>query len=590
LGLLRLTFMLCGVVLLAVQPGHTQIFPARGTFRMDQESRSPIQEAVWTQWDKVPVPTLPAGEYLPQWEFWPGSPSEGFRLQALPPFPSPASGVTLPHRVSMPDHPFWYRCRISLKDSMVLALRADDGAQVWYRGQRILRLQPGEYFLLPAGTDDAELIVRVLNNAGAGGLRSAKLIPWSAWNAWSTEMSLYHQWEDLAIRYDRWEEAAEELGQAMLVALKMPLREPSLTIREALRPVPRIIAGPAIQRGQAGARYVWMESAPDPPARLLYMRATDRTPHILDGTWQEGLWRFTLSEDAPATDTLFWQVLQGGWITPVRSHRPWDPSRELSVVIWGDSQGGWDTFRLLQALPVLDDADLVIGLGDLVADGSQAAQWTRLWDILRPRMGSVHHLLIGGNHDYDGWYDELRPLPLRRYLQATPSPTHFLQRHGPAAFLALDPNGTFPIGIREEQWVWLRKALLEESWQGAEWRFLLIHQPPYAQGWPGYEGDVFIRDLLDSLYAYGPVDVVLSGHNHDFERGIFPVKGHPTLCVISGGGGGGLEPVENNAVPVMERIIKRHHLLHLRMSPERLEFTVLDTGGNTLDTFSRIKE
>jgi len=557
---------------------------AEATFLMEPERRTERQGAIRDLWRRQAWPEYPPGEDRISWQFLPGDPSEGSG-DAPPDGSLFREDVQLPHRVNLPDHPLWYRQHLSVVDSMVLHLRADDGAQVWWRGQRLRRIAPGEDFLLTGSSGEGELVIRVLNNAGKGGLKQALLVPLEQWRAWKTDWLRYQAWDDLACRYDQWIAPPAGLGEALAAGLTAPLLIDPASLLGWFSKRLRITAGPSLHLGTDGQWSIWMDSPPEIQPELRYSQARGEEKGIIQGTRKEGLWWFVLPARSGVGSGLEWQIRQGDLITPVFDLLTKDPSAPASLVIWGDSQSGWDTFRVLQRLPVFEDADLVLGLGDLVGDGSDPLQWESLWDILRPRMARIPHWLIPGNHDYDGWYDDFRPEPLQRYLIHEPSYSHFLRRWGTSAFLALDPNGSFPIGIRDEQWTWLRKALHSPAWQEADWRFLLIHQPPFAQGWPGYAGDLFIRDLLDSLYAFAPVDVVLSGHNHDFERGVFPVQGSPTLCIISGGGGGGLEPEEDNEHPVMDRIIKRHHLIHLRMSPRRLDFSVLDTRGQLLDTF-----
>jgi predicted phosphodiesterase len=274
--------------------------------------------------------------------------------------------------------------------------------------------------------------------------------------------------------------------------------------------------------------------------------------------------------------------LKPGSPTPIS--RP-STGKRMSFTAWGDSQGGWDTFAFItnQILLHTDDA-FTIGLGDLTANGRDPVQWLGFQQALAPVLEQRPAFLIAGNHDYDNYYEDLMP---RQYLKhahgATGGPTYFAWQQEAACFIALDPNGQFPLGFNDTQQQWLMQQLQSDAWRQARWRFLLVHQPPYGQGWAGYAGDNFARELVDSLAENYHVDFVLSGHIHDYERLSRRYGRQKTHFLVLGGAGGGLEPAESNPVPVMDRVIKRHHYAHFRMGKRTVLLTIRDTQGKVLD-------
>ena len=77
-----------------------------------------------------------------------------------------------------------------------------------------------------------------------------------------------------------------------------------------------------------------------------------------------------------------------------------------------------------------------------------------------------------------------------------------------------------------------------------------MHQPPYSEAWSGgpYDGEPPLRKYIVPLMEANKVDVVLSGHTHDYERGLpHPPydpktgKGNNATYIISGGGGSNLD-------------------------------------------------
>ena len=256
----------------------------------------------------------------------------------------------------------------------------------------------------------------------------------------------------------------------------------------------------------------------------------------------------------------------------------------FSFTAWGDSQGGWEVFQQLIDQMVAVPAAFSIGLGDLVGYGAQEEQWLAYTAALQPLLAVSPVFSVPGNHDYDGYYNDLIPDLYREYtaLDAS-SPTYFSWVHDGAFFLAMDPNRSFPLAFDQEQRDWALEKMASEEWREANWRFLLMHQAPYAQGWPGYHGDAFIKDFVDSLAEAKSIDFVLTGHNHDYERLTKTYGRQDTHFFIFGGAGGGLEPEESSAYPEMDKIIKEHHFAQFDVQASQVEVTIWGLAGEVLD-------
>ena len=263
----------------------------------------------------------------------------------------------------------------------------------------------------------------------------------------------------------------------------------------------------------------------------------------------------------------------------------------FSFTAWGDSQGGWDTFaKLVPHMAAWPDS-FSIGLGDLVAHGIDETQWLSFTQCLQPLLDRQLIFPIVGNHDYDGYYNDLDPLLYKHYvLGDSTQNTYLWWTYQGAYFLALDPNETFPLGIEGAQRTWLDDRLNSPEWQSANWRFILIHQPPYSQGWPDYHGDDFIREIVDSLAETRQIDFVLSGHSHDYERLTKTYGNQQTHFFILGGAGGGLEPPQSSDFPEMDTIIKKHHYARFEVAPERVTVSVYGLENELLDRWQGEKK
>ncbi|WP_373397475.1 metallophosphoesterase family protein [Algoriphagus halophilus] len=79
----------------------------------------------------------------------------------------------------------------------------------------------------------------------------------------------------------------------------------------------------------------------------------------------------------------------------------------VKLAIWADSQGGWDTFQEIAQGIESHKPDLSIGAGDLVNNGSEPWAFPRFLQELS--WMKTAQLLVPGNHDYDGFYEDLEP-------------------------------------------------------------------------------------------------------------------------------------------------------------------------------------
>ena len=82
-------------------------------------------------------------------------------------------------------------------------------------------------------------------------------------------------------------------------------------------------------------------------------------------------------------------------------------------------------------------------------------------------------------------------------------------------FFALDSNY-----IDDKQLQWLDKQLADS---GSDWKICFFHHPPYSSG-ETHGSAVLQREKLEPLFIKYGVNVVLSGHEHFYER-IKPQKG-----------------------------------------------------------------
>lgn len=113
------------------------------------------------------------------------------------------------------------------------------------------------------------------------------------------------------------------------------------------------------------------------------------------------------------------------------------------------------------------------------------------------------------------------------------------------------------------------------------WRIVAFHQPAYACSL--HTADEAVQRLWLPLFR-GRVDLVLSGHNHSYER--FTGTGG-TPFVTTGGGGAPLYPslsalcTGGGHVELLRAV---HHALRLAVTTHRLRLEAVDVRGQVFDT------
>lgn len=131
-----------------------------------------------------------------------------------------------------------------------------------------------------------------------------------------------------------------------------------------------------------------------------------------------------------------------------------------------------------------------------------------------------------------------------------------------------------------EQQAWLLRQLRSLT---RRWSIVVFHQPPYSCSRSGNE---IVRDAWSELLEAEAVDLVMSGHEHNYQRFESPAG---TTYIITGGGGDALYPVDDcqlDAATLVASNDRDHHFLVLAGSADRLVGQVIGMDGSLLDEFS----
>ena len=164
--------------------------------------------------------------------------------------------------------------------------------------------------------------------------------------------------------------------------------------------------------------------------------------------------------------------------------------------------------------------DIVVTVGDNILGSERPQDFQKKFEIpYKPLLDAgVKFYASLGNHDSrEQRFYKLFNMEGKLYYSFSPKAN--------IRFFAFD--STYP---EPEQIRWLEKELAASN---DDWKIVFFHQPLYSSG-QTHGSDLQLREVLEPLFLKHNVSVVLSGHDHVYER-VKPQKGIAYFVVGSGG-------------------------------------------------------
>jgi predicted MPP superfamily phosphohydrolase len=204
----------------------------------------------------------------------------------------------------------------------------------------------------------------------------------------------------------------------------------------------------------------------------------------------------------------------------------------------------------------------VINTGDLVKDGRLPKHWERFLRLTRPLSSRVPYFAVAGNHERTDTVDGRE-----NWRTATGLPVGgdrlyycFDTADGWVRFIALDTNPIVDPGS-----LWSREVQIKYSKEEFDWLvarvkehtgpvIVMMHHPPFSAGYHRVEWqrdsvlverrETMVRALHDAGIA-----VILSGHEHAYQRALMTWPDAVLIAIVTGGAGAPLNtlplPVES---------------------------------------------
>ncbi len=244
----------------------------------------------------------------------------------------------------------------------------------------------------------------------------------------------------------------------------------------------------------------------------------------------------------------------------------------VSFVVIGDmGSGDTDQFQVLEQVENVP-FELMLTVGDNAYDDGTLAQYeSKFFDVYASILQSIPVFPITGNHDYRT--DDAAPFREVFALPDNGAPAGTERWYsfdwGDVHFVALD---TEEIGATQADWLERDLAANERPWT-----IVYGHRPPYSSGDHGSDTD--FRETFGPILARHRVPLVLSGHEHSYER-TEAVDG--TVYVVTGGGGRGTRGVGSSSFTAFAEDVL--HFAWVRIEGDTLELHAIDASGQEFDS------
>ncbi len=243
----------------------------------------------------------------------------------------------------------------------------------------------------------------------------------------------------------------------------------------------------------------------------------------------------------------------------------------------GDNQTHHHHRRVVEQMVLVEPAFSLV-LGDLVDDGSRAADWVTFFEVeadLRRR--SAIFPVLGDNDLAEGRGRAVDYFP-------TAGRGHYRFEWGGVQFFgmhvwgALSGQSESDFGADSEQLRWLDEQLSQDDVRKAPFRVVFLHDPIVISR--GRSAETLQR-VWGPLLSKRSVDLVLASW-HLYERSQLD----RVTYVISGGAGAELVWMPKSPAVIAQAEARRHHFCRVDVKPGAMHIRAVAEDGTVLDSFT----
>jgi predicted phosphodiesterase len=269
------------------------------------------------------------------------------------------------------------------------------------------------------------------------------------------------------------------------------------------------------------------------------------------------------------------------------STAPGATTQPFTALVFGDSGLGTPDQMTLAQHMSQEKFDLVLHTGDVIYPNGAASYYdARFFQPYAPILTSRPIFPAIGNHDWSSQngqpYLDAFHLPKNNPQQTE---LYYSFDWGNTHFVSIDTWNTFRVAGPAMNW--LANDLAATT---RRWKVVYMHVPLFSSGYHG--DDTQLQNVLEPVLERAEVDLVLAGHDHDYER-MKPIKrfstdpNYPGIpFIVTGGGGAELRPFKANMHSETLKSENGHHYLLLTFRDSTIEGNAVRVDGSSIETFT----
>ncbi|HWO20989.1 MAG TPA: metallophosphoesterase family protein [Kofleriaceae bacterium] len=245
-----------------------------------------------------------------------------------------------------------------------------------------------------------------------------------------------------------------------------------------------------------------------------------------------------------------------------------DSPAPVRFLAFGDSGGGGVDQRMLAEQMYGYSYDLIVHTGDIAYDSGTIGEFEdTVFKMYSPLFRHVPFFPASGNHEYK----TMQGAPFRAVfsLPGASGERWYSYDWGRVHFAALDTEADY-----QTQAKWLDADLAATA---RPWKIVYFHKPPYSSGEHG--SDTSLRKALEPIFQKHHVQLVLAGHDHNYER-MTPQKG--VQHIVTGGGGVGTRPVGVSSFTAFSEDVI--HFVYVDVRTDEAIVHAVDANGLEFDS------
>lgn len=361
-----------------------------------------------------------------------------------------------------------------------------------------------------------------------------------------------------------------------------------------------ISKGPWVQKVTPTSAVVRFEV--DPPAPAVVSLGADgpmrdASAGRFESLETKSLHSVTLSGLVPATRYAYEVSTAGSSKLSALTTAPnEDSSTSFRFIVYGDNRTDDAAHAAVVRGMTAIQSDFLVHTGDFVENGASKTQWQTFFDIEAPLLREKpifscvgnHELVDGTGIEYVRYFGPTETVgaitaPDASAKQLLP-PEHIngTFRWGNARFFMLNGMVAWRSGADR---AWLEKALSDaDNEKGLVWRIVVVHFGPWSSGPHGNNQRLHEAGIPAMLRSH-KVDIVLSGHDHIYERG----WAEGIAYIVSGGGGAPTYRIKS-ALPSAKKFESVRHFVEASVSQAAISFGALRPDGSVIERCALRKE